>query len=363
MTLLFHPRLVNGPLGDPALYIDFKFAKRAILFDLGEIRLLSPRQILKVSHIFISHTHMDHFIGFDHLLRILLGREKTLYLYGPEGFLDNLEGRLIGYSWNLVNNYKNNLTFHATEVKDELLISRQYSSQNKFKPCNQVHTQQSQQLIIHDEPLLKVSAAILDHGIPTLGFSLKEKFRINIRKDILTRLGLSPGPWLYRLKEALYNHHDGNEIIEATGKKTFTLREIADQLTIITKGQKIVYISDVAYTHSNVEKIVKLAEDADCMFIESAFLEKDKDHAEKKYHLTAKQAGRIANLANVKQIELFHFSPRYIKQEKVFYHEAISEYEKFFKQCIILCAPKSKICLFLILYTSTNIIWNARCVE
>lgn len=93
MNPLFHPRLVNGPLGDPALYIDFKFAKRAILFDLGEIRSLSPRQILKVSQIFISHTHMDHFIGFDHLLRICLGRDKKIYLFGPPNFLGQLKIR------------------------------------------------------------------------------------------------------------------------------------------------------------------------------------------------------------------------------------------------------------------------------
>jgi ribonuclease Z len=332
MSLLFNPCLINNPSGDPGLFVSFCFNKRAIAFDLGDIHSLSPRDLLKISHIFITHTHMDHFVGFDHLLRILLGREKTLYLYGPEGFLDNLEGKLIGYSWNLVNNYRNNLIFYATEVTDKLFIRRQYRSENKFKSSNQIQTPQSGELILHDEPLLSVSAAILDHGIATLGFSLEEKFRINIRKDILIRLGLSPGPWLYRLKEALYKHQDGNEIVEAPGKKIFTLRELADQLTIITKGQKIVYISDVAYTHSNVKKIVKLAQDADHMFIESAFLERDKDHAEKKYHLTAKRAGRIAGLANVKRFELFHFSPRYTKQEELFYHEAMTEYTGCFKQ-------------------------------
>ena len=40
-------------------------------------------------------------------------------------------------------------------------------------------------------------------------------------------------------------------------------------------------------------------------------LEKDREIARKKYHLTAMEAGEIAREAGVKNMELFHFSPRY----------------------------------------------------
>ena len=98
----FHPRLANGPFDDPGLYIPFVFQKRALIFDLGDISRLLARDLLKISQAFITHTHMDHFIGFDRLLRLMLGREINLALAGPPGFLNNVAGKLAGYAWNLV---------------------------------------------------------------------------------------------------------------------------------------------------------------------------------------------------------------------------------------------------------------------
>ena len=81
--------LINDPFGDPGLIVNFLFQKRALLFDLGDISALSNAELLKVSHVFVSHTHIDHFIGFDRLLRAVFGREKTLTLFGPENFIKN----------------------------------------------------------------------------------------------------------------------------------------------------------------------------------------------------------------------------------------------------------------------------------
>lgn len=101
MRPTFHPNLVNGSTGDLALFVDCLFERRALLFDLGDIHALPPRKLLRISHVFVTHAHMDHFIGFDWLLRILLGRERDLHLFGPPGFVAQVEHKLSAYTWNL----------------------------------------------------------------------------------------------------------------------------------------------------------------------------------------------------------------------------------------------------------------------
>ena len=113
MRPLLHPSLINGRTGDPVLYIETLFEKQAILFDLGDISTLPPRKIHRLDHVFVSHTHIDHFIGFDYLLRILVGREKTINLYGPGGIIDHVHHKLQAYRWNLVNRYECDLVFEV----------------------------------------------------------------------------------------------------------------------------------------------------------------------------------------------------------------------------------------------------------
>jgi len=327
----FLPRLVNGPFDDPGLFIPFLFEKRAIIIDLGDIHPLSAKEILKAGHIFITHTHMDHFIGFDRLLRLFLGRDQDLYIYGPENFIKNIEGKLAGYSWDLVKNYTNLLSLHVTEVHDDHLVTKDYICQNSFIPASKA-VKHPFNGPLHKEPSFSVFTQILNHSIPCLGFAIKERFHVNIMKDRVSDLGLEIGPWLKELKEALFNNKDADsEFVVGPDKKhrrkkSFVLGDLAKQIALITPGQKVSYIADVVYSKSNVEKIIELVKDSDHLFIEAAFLEKDRDIAEKKCHLTAWQAGSIAGKARVKQMTPFHFSPRYQGQAHILEKEAMDAY-------------------------------------
>ena len=105
MNPSFSCHLVNDVFGDPGLFVEVRWSKRALLFDLGRNDALSPARLLRAQDIFISHTHMDHFIGFDTLLRVALGRGTTLRIHGPPGLISNVQGKLQGYTWNLVDGY------------------------------------------------------------------------------------------------------------------------------------------------------------------------------------------------------------------------------------------------------------------
>lgn len=329
----FHPRLINDPFEDPGLFVPFTFQNRAVLFDLGDISSLSARDILKITHVFITHTHMDHFIGFDHLLRILLGREKDLHLFGPSGFIKNMEGKLAGYTWNLVENYSNPFTLHVTEIRQDALLKIKYICRNRFSTSTQPRSCPFDS-VIHEEPSFKVSVVLLDHDIVSLGYSMKERFHINIKKENLNDLGLETGPWLNRFKTALFNDEKDDSTFMVNGgpdnnlKKTFALGELARKIAIFTPGQKITYIADAGYSPTNRTRMIDLAKNSDHLFIEAAFLHQHKDIAKEKKHLTAAQAGTIAGEAGVKQFTCFHFSPRYMGQGELLQGEAAAAYER-----------------------------------
>ncbi len=329
----FHPRLINDPFSDPGLFIPFLFEKRALMFDLGELHPLSPRDLLKVTHVFVTHTHMDHFIGFDTLLRIFLGREKELHLFGPPDFFSHVEGKLAGYTWNLVHEYQNNFRVRVTEVHPGRTITRIYICQDRFRP-QKAQTDESFSSVLLQEPSFHVGAALLDHRVPCLGFSLVENFYVNIIKEGLRELGIPVGPWINRFKKALYEKRDPESefIVSWEEKRTrireerYTLGDLATKIARISPGQKIVYITDIVGSPDNYDKVVQLAQKADHLFIEAAFMDSEKKTALEKYHLTAKEAGELAKKAGVKQITLFHFSPRYNHRAEDVKREALEAF-------------------------------------
>lgn len=323
MKPLLLPRLVNPPFGDPALLVEVLWEKRALLFDLGDLSTVRPAKLLKISHVFVSHTHIDHFIGFDNLLRLLLNREKTLHLYGPPGFLAQVYGKLSAYTWNLTTNYP--FTIIAAEIYPGRIRYQSFACHDRFAPGKE--KEESFPGVIAEDPQMQVRIAHLDHFIPCLAFALQERFHINVHKEILTRMGLPVGPWLKELKMAIWRGEREDFLlpvpIDAEGNKVqnFPLGYLQEALTI-TPGQKIVYVSDCLYHEENIQKILDLADGADLFFCEAAFLEKDAQRAATRGHLTAWQAGSLARRAKAKKLIIFHFSPKYEGEAYALYREA-----------------------------------------
>lgn len=319
MRPLLHPALVNGRDGDPALYVETIFERATLLFDLGDISRLSPRNIQRIDHAFVSHTHVDHFIGFDRLVRILVGREKTDRLYGPPGFLAQVAHKLAAYAWNLADRYAADLAFEVTEVGPDLTVRR---GRLRLKARFSVEPLGEGRLVgglLFAGPNFRVTTAVLDHGLPCLASAVEESAHVNVWKSRLAERGLSTGPWLQTLKRAIVENRPDDFPIAVAGRPDApaVVAPLAALRTIVTvtRGQKIGYVTDVADTAANRQKIVALVRDADLLFIEAPFAAADAALAADRAHLTTAAAGAIAREANVRRVEPFHFSPRYRCEE------------------------------------------------
>lgn len=197
--------LVNDSFGDPGLYVDFRDQRRALLFDLGDVSGLPPRRLMRLSHVFVTHAHMDHFAGFDHLLRVVLGRKAQIVLVGGPGFVAQVEHKLRAYTWNVVHRYEVPLLIEARElgVDGEGACAR-FSSRSGFErepdaPFNIAAAGD----VLHDETAFRVRARFVDHDTPCLAYAIEEKLRVGIDNDRLLAQGLAAGAWLGRLKHAL----------------------------------------------------------------------------------------------------------------------------------------------------------------
>jgi ribonuclease Z len=318
VTWLVQARLINDVFSDPGLLIDFRFGRRAILFDLGDIQALSAREILRVSHAFVSHTHMDHFAGFDRLLRLSLRR---LHLVGPEGFIDRVRHKLGAYSWNLLDEGAAEFSMLAMEfVADRLSRACRFRAREAFEPCL-VALPELPAGVVLDEEAFRIHATVLDHGIPCLAFAFEEKLRINVNKAGLDALDLPVGPWLNEAKRAVRRGGADATPVFVAPDRPVSLGLLKAQALRLAAGQRLAYVVDAAYHQENVGRITALARRADQLFIETAFLDADAALAAERRHLTAAQAGAIARAAEVARVTPLHFSPRYLDREEELHRE------------------------------------------
>jgi len=327
MSWLVQPRLINGPFEDPGLYIDFRYGRRAILFDLGDLAPLSNRELMRVSHAFVSHTHIDHIAGFERLLRVCLHRPGPLHLLGPPGFIGQIEHKLQGFTWNLIDDTSVDFRLHVSEFHEPRVTRTSIFPARKVFKREDVPAPDLPDHVALSEGDFRIETVALDHGIPSLAFGLRETIRVNVRRGVLESLGLPKGPWLSQAKQMLRSGMIDAQIPIA-GNGPVSLGELKDQLFLVGRGQAVAYVTDSAFTESNKEKILFLAREADRLFIEAVFIERDRALAEASRHLTAWQAGQLARTAKVAELTLFHHSARYLEEPDVLRREAFRAFEQ-----------------------------------
>lgn len=324
MRPIFQARLVNGVWGDPGVCIDLKFQRRALLFDIGDVQSLSTRVLLRVSDVFVSHTHMDHFAGFDHLLRVCLGRDTGVRMYGPPNFIAQVEHKLAAYTWNLVQNYNVDFIIDAHELRSDGTIARaRFRSREQFRRERLEDVPAPNGVLLEDEQFRVRAIGLAHHDITSLAFRFEESTHINVWKNRLEARGLPTGPWLTELKRLARTGAPEDTPVnvrwrtrEGSREETFSLGELKRDVLEFVPGQTVCYVTDVSGESHNAHRIVEFVANADLLFIEAVFLDADAEMAASKAHLTTTQAGTIARLAAVREAEPFHFSARYRGHEE-----------------------------------------------
>lgn len=299
--------LINPPWEDAGILAETQMPEETWLFDIGDISRLRIKDVMRINRVFVTHTHIDHFIGADHLLRMNLFSERPVYFYGPEGIAEQLGHKLQGYVWNLTEDSK--FTIICTEIGENRLTETVFPCSQKFIPLPAASRDFDGTFEIAG---IKIRVAMLEHGAPCLGYCLETPVSAAINKKALHELGLEPGPWLAKLKNAaLLPESDRPQAITDAKGTSHPAEEAIAKLITLKPGKRIAYITDTLFNKASVKSIRGLAQGCDELWCEACYLNGSLEKARSNYHMTARQAARLALELKAEKLYLVHYSRRY----------------------------------------------------
>lgn len=247
-------------------------AERFLLIDCGEGTQMQLRQyklkMQRISHVFISHLHGDHYFGLIGLISTmhLLGRQKELHIYAAHELKEIIQVQLDASKTELC--YP--LFFHPLDYKKTKLL--------------------------FEDNRLEVYSFPLKHSIDCCGFLVQEKQlpRRMIREEIVKHS--IPVEAIPKIKEGGdYTKVDGEVV------SNWELTKSAH------KPRSYAFCSDTAYH----EKIVSTIEGVDLLYHEATFKNDLKERAALTFHSTTGEAASIAKQAKVGRLIVGHYSQRY----------------------------------------------------
>lgn len=257
----------------PSIYLNL--GGKRILLDCGEgtqrqIRAagLSP----SVDYVFVTHWHGDHALGVGGIIQSLnmMKRDEPLVVIGPQGTSASVKHILETYRF-----YKGlRVETRTVDAKREKLVV-------KLNNCS-------------------VYALNVKHSTKCLGYKIKENDTRNIRRDLIAKAGIKPGPKLKALK--------AGKDVTVDGKKLK-----ASVFTYIKKGKSLVYLTDLVYE----KKLASFAKNADVLVIEATFSSAMQRQAGEFMHMTVRDALTVAKQAGVARVYLTHISQRYENSDEI----------------------------------------------
>ena len=257
------------------------------LIDCGEATQVALRQkkirFSRINHVFISHLHGDHCNGITGLISTfsLLKRKTALHIHAPKGIKEFIE--------------------------TQLRITQTYTSYPLI--FNELTSKKSELILEND--YVEVHTIPLKHRVYCNGYLFKEK----------------PKPRKLNLQAVLQYPIHKVYYKSITLGKDITLEDgtVLKNETLTFDPNPIksyAFCSDTTYQ----ESIIPIIKNATVLYHESTFLESHKHLCKPTGHSTAKQAGIIAQKANVQTLLLGHYSTRY-KSIALFKQEAKEVFE------------------------------------
>lgn len=269
------------------------FRERLLMIDCGEGAQLSMRrQRLKFSRltdIFISHLHGDHFLGLPGLL-------STLALQNEGG----------------------TLTVHIAPDGAELLekimgvLCRETSFELKYNVFDPAAGG-----ILIDDKHLKVTAFPLYHRVPCCGFRFDEKPKLRHLRGEMARFYNIPHFKLNDIKA-------GADFITPEGEVVPNSRLTTDA----DPSGSYAYCSDTRFDR----RIIPAIRDVSVLYHEATYGSDKTKKAYERGHSTAEEAARIAADANVGELVIGHFSKSILDETPL-----VEEAEKIFPNTVAAC--------------------------
>ena len=225
----------------------------------------------KITHIFISHLHGDHYFGLVGLINTfsLLSHKQEMHIYAPAPLQQIIEMQL--------------------KVADNVLSYPLF-----------FHTL-TQPGVLVDNDKIKISCFRTTHRIECYGFVFEEKQ--GKRKLLIDKVKKAEIPISF-----FSSLQEGLDYITPKGKRVPN----EEVTTAAEKGKKYAFCADTRYD----ENIIPHIYDADMIYHETTYLDAMRDKAVERFHSTTKQAALIARKAKVRKLLIGHFSSKYATLEQ-----------------------------------------------
>ena len=220
----------------------------------------------KITAIFISHLHGDHYFGLIGLITSmsLLGRTQPLNIYGPTAL--------------------------------EQIINLQLSVANTTLSFPLYLHSLTEEKVIFDNNKITIECFRVQHRIECWGFLFNEKKKP--RKVDADRARS------YEIPEAYFGKlQQGEDYATKMG----TIIPNVEVTVAATKAKRYAYCADTIFDKDLVPKI----KEVDVLYHEATYLKDLEERAASRYHSTTHQAATIAKLGDVKKLIIGHFSSKY----------------------------------------------------